>query len=717
MKNRKSLVVTLIALLFALPSFAASLNQIFNTSPSPITNNNDGVSQLIKVKGSLAENDVLVYDGLGNVVSAGVSPTNLVVSSNSYTKAESDALIATKTDSVSNALSVVIGFKQNANTANANNATLAQGDLADSSIQPSDLLYTAQLDGLQQLLTSSVGTNAIATYGKNAEIISVNCLDFDGTNSYVKMPFTTDVGASDFSFHCTINPDIVSGAAKTIFSHGEVSSNSRSCWVVLANGLLSTRLSADGTAQTEVIGGTAVPTNTWTSLSAYKTGSSIFYYYNGSLNLAGTTVSSLRNSGGYAYTGSRYSGTAMDYPFNGKISDVHLDILPTTLDVYLYIGQSNCEGNPGEYGTLPTILQGENFPFFEASINHGTQTKRGTFLKPFNSTQWGAELVFGQVITQRAQKRIAIVKVSTGGTSLAVDWQPGGEQYTQLTNAWANFETDMASAGYTIGDVRGIWMQGEKDAQSNLWANAYVENYDNMNASFENDTGVELVNTTFCRINDEGNPGSDRVRAALVELGNRPGNTWIDTDSMPRRPDGVHLDPDGLQALGTAIGNAVVVNAANNADPVFWNVYSEGSSTNIYDVSGNTNTGTAVSASWTTSSGIESWNHLKGWSMRGATDAYIPALYNLSGDASGGALQHLGGFVHNGSECDLILWDGSTNTYVNLLESSSYASNSDPTNRYSSVGTGGRITTFAAYTNNLPVASDTRLKGFLELQK
>lgn len=88
-----TLFAILLSVLFTVPGLAASLNDIFHGDTPAVTNNPSTVSKIMQIQGNIEKNELIVYDGAGNLKSAGVAPTNLVGVINAYTKAETDALL------------------------------------------------------------------------------------------------------------------------------------------------------------------------------------------------------------------------------------------------------------------------------------------------------------------------------------------------------------------------------------------------------------------------------------------------------------------------------------------------------------------------------------------------------------------------------------------------------------------------------------------------
>ena len=229
-----------------------------------------------------------------------------------------------------------------------------------------------------------------------------------------------------------------------------------------------------------------------------------------------------------------------------------LSVLPSiavaqqTFDVYIVAGQSNTDGR-GDVSDLTTAqmasLENDTIISF---LNPGSERERanptsnpndldvgtngfvplvpggfsvdGTSARMLTPT-FGPELAFGAFIAEATDtdNRIAIIKVSRGGTNLRNDWrvnptvdsgpdEPEGFLYRALleevTTRLAELEADGSTA-----IVRGVvWHQGESD--SNNGVNQYVERYIEFVNSFRTEFGADipfvLGELSRDRISDDG---------------------------------------------------------------------------------------------------------------------------------------------------------------------------------------------------------------------
>jgi iduronate 2-sulfatase len=154
-------------------------------------------------------------------------------------------------------------------------------------------------------------------------------------------------------------------------------------------------------------------------------------------------------------------------------------------DVYLVGGQSNADGR-GATSDLTNSLSAWQLPqpdiriYYANPINLDPQNPSyntgwnilapGFSVPPgfsgaLPSTKFGPELSFARTLADAApDRRLALIKVTQGGTSLSDDWNPaGGYMYATLTNIARTALQALTNEGayYTLRGM--IWHQGESD--------------------------------------------------------------------------------------------------------------------------------------------------------------------------------------------------------------------------------------------------------------
>ena len=167
-------------------------------------------------------------------------------------------------------------------------------------------------------------------------------------------------------------------------------------------------------------------------------------------------------------------------------------------DVYILSGQSNMDGRglvADLHKSRPELTQPQpDIPLWYAnSYGDGYSTGWidlapgysippgfGKGLKTLPSDTFGVEVVFGSAMAKHAQgRRVAIIKVSRGGTSLLRDWlvdtSKKGPLYPLLIDTVKQGLAEMEARG-DRGHLRGmVWHQGESDRESEVYAERLEE--------------------------------------------------------------------------------------------------------------------------------------------------------------------------------------------------------------------------------------------------
>jgi hypothetical protein len=154
-------------------------------------------------------------------------------------------------------------------------------------------------------------------------------------------------------------------------------------------------------------------------------------------------------------------------------------------DVYLIAGQSNADGR-GATGDLTNGLAAWQSPQADVRIYYanpinldplnptyntgwsvlapGFSVPPG-FSGPLPSSKFGPELSFARTLADAApNRRLALIKVTQGGTSLSNDWNPAsGYLYATFTNITRTALQALTNEGarYTLRGL--VWHQGESD--------------------------------------------------------------------------------------------------------------------------------------------------------------------------------------------------------------------------------------------------------------
>lgn len=171
-----------------------------------------------------------------------------------------------------------------------------------------------------------------------------------------------------------------------------------------------------------------------------------------------------------------------------------------------------------------------------------------------SGTKFGPEIPMSRGLQAATLMPTVVTKYALGGTNLAVDWKPTptyGAQYTILRGYMDTTIAYAAGNGYTLVLAAFYWLQGEADANTQIYADAYQVNL----TSLINDIRNSYGNFTFiaAQISKDG-PGTYKttVRAAtLAACAALPKAYVINTDNMILT-DGLHFDTASIIAIGNA---------------------------------------------------------------------------------------------------------------------------------------------------------------------
>ena len=241
-------------------------------------------------------------------------------------------------------------------------------------------------------------------------------------------------------------------------------------------------------------------------------------------------------------------------------------------DVYLLAGQSNMDGRgagadlkPSQRGPIEgAIIFYRNPP----AASDGWQPLDVGFSIPpgykgkIPSTKFGPEIGFA-LATLKAQPktRLALIKGSKGGTSLAKDWQPGtkGQPGTQGP-CYRNYLETLAAAKKALAarsdtyTIRGLlWHQGESDAGSN--AEVYEKQLIEFIARIRDDVSLPKLPVVIGEVFDNGK--RDAVRKAQRAVAEKvAGVAFVSADGTETWDKGTHFDAASQLLLGERFAKA-----------------------------------------------------------------------------------------------------------------------------------------------------------------
>lgn len=238
-------------------------------------------------------------------------------------------------------------------------------------------------------------------------------------------------------------------------------------------------------------------------------------------------------------------------------------VIITKVHVILLGGQSNADGRADPAG-LPVDLQTAQT---DVDLYEGGSI---VDLQPLGG-QFGPEITLGRHLadnlTNGTTERVAIIKYGSSGTSLAVDWVPGGDATTTGDGShYVSFQNRVTSgmaalaAAYpgAVVEIEGmLWVQGERDAKAGLsYEDLYEANLTNFIADVRATYGSDLP-FVISRLSDGQTNISPEplatVRAAQTAVASAdPFAPLIDTDGFGLNGDNLHFSAAGQQDLGNA---------------------------------------------------------------------------------------------------------------------------------------------------------------------
>jgi hypothetical protein len=162
---------------------------------------------------------------------------------------------------------------------------------------------------------------------------------------------------------------------------------------------------------------------------------------------------------------------------------------------------------------------------------------------------------------------VALVKHAVGGTDLAVYWNPGsGRGDASAGEGWKGLVASMDAAAAAL-DAAGrpwrwagfAWMQGESDATSSTYADAYADNLAHLIVRVREETGEPDLPVVVGLISTE--PAwvySATVRAAEAAVAAADPSVYrVETDDLPRNPQDVyHYDGVSQRVMGERFATA-----------------------------------------------------------------------------------------------------------------------------------------------------------------
>ncbi|WP_434036688.1 sialate O-acetylesterase [Formosa sp. 4Alg 33] len=145
--------------------------------------------------------------------------------------------------------------------------------------------------------------------------------------------------------------------------------------------------------------------------------------------------------------------------------------------VFILGGQSNMDGT-GKGEELPEeyLVAPKNSMIWDNKEKKWVTLRTDSFSKR-RKYKFGPEVAFTHLLAEKFPNyTIAIIKTSGGGTKLWKHWLPEQNMYKAFLRNINNGLADLDKQNIPYEVCGMLWMQGESDAETLEWANAYEDN-------------------------------------------------------------------------------------------------------------------------------------------------------------------------------------------------------------------------------------------------
>jgi hypothetical protein len=294
--------------------------------------------------------------------------------------------------------------------------------------------------------------------------------------------------------------------------------------------------------------------------------------------------------------GEAYSSTR-DFDFHGQIDEVYIydrsvtarlvrelfeqrDGMPAEYDVYLIAGQSNADGRgltselTGSLATWKTPQPDVRIyyvgPYNNDPVNPTYHTgwtilqpglaAAPSFSGPLPSPYFGLEISLARSLAERSpDRRIALIKVTRGGTSMGTDWhptEPGNFMWQAFTNFVPKALQTLGNAQDTVRLKGMIWHQGEADL-GNL---DFAADLSLFLAETRVLVGEPALPIALGELEQHlSSPDVDRSypNQEMATLSNSDPFTGLASSAGLLTRDGVHFDTPGVIVFGTRYADLI----------------------------------------------------------------------------------------------------------------------------------------------------------------
>lgn len=181
--------------------------------------------------------------------------------------------------------------------------------------------------------------------------------------------------------------------------------------------------------------------------------------------------------------------------------------------------------------------------------------------------KFGPEIAFSHLLAKKyPDYTIAVVKTSAGGTKLWKHWLPEQGMYSRFLQNMENAMQQLSDSG-VVCEIEGmLWMQGESDAETIEWANAYEENLKILFKDVRIQTKKENLPIVMGRISIgllRQTPWpfdfTERVQEAQEKVAAEDEHVFIiNTDKLKTLKDNTHFNTEAQIWLGKKMGKIML---------------------------------------------------------------------------------------------------------------------------------------------------------------
>ncbi len=235
--------------------------------------------------------------------------------------------------------------------------------------------------------------------------------------------------------------------------------------------------------------------------------------------------------------------------------------------LFILGGQSNMDGC-GVSEELPAkyLVHPENTMTWDNSKQLWVTLGKDSFAEK-RKGKFGPEIAFSHLLARKfPDYTIAIVKTSAGGTKLWKHWLPEQPMYSRFLKNMENALQQLKDSGVVTEVCGMLWMQGESDAETIEWANAYENNlkilFDDVRKQTKKDDlpiVMGRISIGLLRETPWSFDFAETVQKAQEKVASADKNVFIiNTNKLKTLKDNTHFNSEAQLWLGTKMGKIMI---------------------------------------------------------------------------------------------------------------------------------------------------------------